>query len=127
MIRAVQTVTKCVTNVLANEGKAGALSLILSPKGGQVRAIKSTALGNSANAGAIKGNVLFGLITQRSKVQILPPQPTDSREVIYDFRTSRSGATCDSLLVTHSFVRAELVTARWAVRSLGDDWKSLVP
>jgi hypothetical protein len=68
MIRAV----KCVTNVLANEGKAGALSLILSPKGGQVRAIKSTALGNLANAGVIEGNVLFGLITQRSKVQIFP-------------------------------------------------------
>ena len=82
MIRAEKTVTKCVTNVLANEGKAGALSLILSPKGGQVRAVKSTPLGNLAKAGVIEGNVLFGLITQRSKVQILPPQVTHSTWLI---------------------------------------------
>ena len=78
MIRAGHTVTKSVTNVVVNEGNAGALSLILLPKRGQVRAIKSKALGNSADPRGIEGHVLIGLITQRSKVQILPPQPSGS-------------------------------------------------
>ena len=66
MIRAGHTVTKCVTKVLASEGNAGALSLILLPKRGHVRAMKSTALGNLEDARGIEGNILFGLITQRS-------------------------------------------------------------
>ena len=38
--------------------------------------MKSTFVGNSEYGWGIEGNVWFGLITQRSKVQILPPQPS---------------------------------------------------
>ena len=38
--------------------------------------MKSTVVGNSGHGRGIKGKLLFGLITQRSKVQILPPQPS---------------------------------------------------
>src|SRR4051812_46837373 len=77
MMGAGRTVTKCATNLPANQGNPGALLPILSPKRGQLRASKSTAWGNSEDSGGMEGNVFFGLITQRSKVQILPPQPAD--------------------------------------------------
>jgi len=37
--------------------------------------MKSLVLGNPGQWRGTEGNVSFGLITQRSKVQILPPQP----------------------------------------------------
>ncbi len=43
---------------------------------GQRRAIGSTISGHRGQCRAIQGNQTFGLITQRSHVQIMPPQPT---------------------------------------------------
>jgi hypothetical protein len=45
---------------------------------GQHRAIGSTTSGHRGPGRVIRGNPTFGLITQRSQVQILPPQPTHS-------------------------------------------------
>jgi hypothetical protein len=41
--------------------------------------MKSTSSGNSGQFRGTEGNVSGGLITQRSQVQILPPQPTEAK------------------------------------------------
>ena len=52
--------------------------------------MKSLLLGNLGQWRGTEGNASFGLITQRSKVQILPPQPSFS--IGYGLRkTLRSG------------------------------------
>ena len=45
---------------------------------GHSGAIESKISGYRGQAGATQGNRTIGLITQRSQVQILPPQPTHS-------------------------------------------------
>ena len=43
---------------------------------GQRRAMESISSGHPGQPGATEGNQTIGLITQRSHVQIMPPQPT---------------------------------------------------
>jgi hypothetical protein len=45
---------------------------------GQRRAMESRSLGHPGQPRATEGNQTIGLITQRSHVQIMPPQPTHS-------------------------------------------------
>jgi hypothetical protein len=45
--------------------------------------MKSLLLGNPGESRAAEGKFSFGLITQRSKVQILPPQPHRFRRISY--------------------------------------------
>ena len=70
--------------------------------------MKSKIVGNIEKRGATQGNGKLGLITQRSKVQILPPQPTDSSATYIHFilrenrRYSRLGSR-KSLIASDQF------------------------
>lgn len=83
-ITAAITVTKCVTN---SRGKPGQWRDAVTNLVTNLRAIqgKLTIVGNKEKRRATQGNGKLGLITQRSKVQILPPQPTDSIAVVHAF------------------------------------------
>ena len=79
-------VTNSVTNLMGNRGqsRANCHQFCYQTEGtsGHSRAMESSLLGNGGKRRAIQGNASLGLITQRSKVQILPPQPTDYTAVI---------------------------------------------
>ncbi len=65
--------------------------------------MKSIPLGNSGERTATAGKVLIGLITQRSKVQILPPQPTDSIILILAFVMLETATNFRTDFVSNSF------------------------
>lgn len=75
-----EDVTKIVTNSKGNSGQSRGTchQNCHQTEGtpGQPRAIGSTTSGHQGQRRATEGNSMFGLITQRSKVQIFPPQPT---------------------------------------------------
>src|SRR5260370_6752607 len=76
--------------------------------------MKSLLLGKRGQWRGTEGNLSFGLITQRSKVQILPPQPVELFGLTSLSPTRNSATLLSSSLVTCSFSKAKLVTARWA-------------
>ncbi len=88
-------VTNFVTNLLGNPGhsRANCHQFCYQTEGtsGHSRAMESSLLGRGGKRRASQGNALLGLITQRSKVQILPPQPIKS--ITYsDSRQSRAAS-----------------------------------
>ena len=96
------SVTNSVTNRLGNRG--------------QSRAMKSLHWGKPGQRRGTEGNLSFGLITQRSKVQILPPQPIHSTAVISSSSLPETSNNIAKRLVPITFERVELVTARWVSR-----------
>ena len=89
------SVTNSVTNRLGNRGHS--------------RAMKSLLLGNPGQWRGTEGNLSFGL---RSKVQILPPQPTHSTIVNFIILQKTRTALIRSR-VRYLFFRIRLVTAHW--------------
>ena len=78
--------------------------------------MKTLFLGNPGQWRGTEGNLSFGLITQRSVVQIHPPQPLEASALNPDSSIRNCGAFLSSASVTYSFSTSELVTARWAFR-----------
>lgn len=78
-----EDVTKIVTNSKGNSGQSRGKchQNCHQTEGtpGQRRAMGSTTSGHGGERGATQGNFMFGLITQRSHVQIMPPQPINSK------------------------------------------------
>src|SRR5260370_24630906 len=74
--------------------------------------MKSLLLGKRGQWKGTEGNVSFGLITQRSKVQILPPQPIHSKSVSFVFLLPKTSTHLIQLLVSHSFFDIGLMTTR---------------
>ena len=79
--------------------------------------MKSLLLGNPGQWRGTEGNLSFGLITQRSKVQILPPQPTHSSVVIPNSPLPEASANLSS-----SFYLQHLKGSDWS-QHVGSSWE----
>ena len=112
-----QIVTKIVTKSAGNPGQSGAQchQNCHQTEGtpGQCRATGSTTSGYEGQWRATRGNFKFGLITQRSHVQIMPPQPIDSMRLSCVFSASKNvtnfGAVHSKLLIIKSWDCLQLV------------------
>lgn len=75
--------------------------------------MKSVLVGNAAYGWGIEGKYLFGLIIQRSVVQIHPPQLLKVSPLIRNFGLFPTAHNVMGVDLSCSFQRHELVTARW--------------
>ena len=112
-----EIVTNFVTNLSGNRGQSGANchQFCYQTEGtpGHSRAMESSLLGNGGERRETQGNASLGLITQRSKVQILPPQLIGKNRLKTDFGSSLSSPYLTRPPVSCSFIRSRMVTVRW--------------
>ena len=101
-------VTNSVTNWLGNRGQCRAIVTNSVTKLRAIQGHEITTFGEARQWRGTEGNASLGLITQRSKVQILPPQPTHSKLVRFNFFLSKNQHKFDADPLSHSFFRNQI-------------------